>query len=312
MTTTTTTFLPTNLRVAAASIRRVNRDRRAVGNEAVHDHGPRADRGRTLAVACGVTGRGHLLRGALLGGVGAVIQITVVIRLVGDLGSVTSIAGYAAGVAFGVVTGGFLDRRASPQMVKVQVITPSRHGLPAGLRVRGWPSTRFVAHGDDEELDVVTSPSRNASSPSWRRQSTSSHRTPAGSSSASSVDAGWRPRSRHRRRTCSRAPIACRHRAPGHREQGRRSRGQGRGPEDQGRTLTTPTSRSFTMRTSTTHRTPLRSRPKEHPDMNTTIRSIATRVILIGGLAGSAMAIVPGVASAGGCTGKTSRPTRTT
>lgn len=102
-----------------------------------------------------VTGRGHLLRGALLGGVGAVIQITVVIRLVGDLGNLTSIAGYAAGVAFGVVTGGFLDRRASPQMVKVQVITPTRHGLPAGLRVRGWPSTRFVAHGDDEELDVV-------------------------------------------------------------------------------------------------------------------------------------------------------------
>ncbi len=40
-------------------------------------------------------------------------------------------------------------------MVKVQVITPSRHQLPEGLRVRGWPTTRFVAHGHDEELDVV-------------------------------------------------------------------------------------------------------------------------------------------------------------
>jgi uncharacterized protein YebE (UPF0316 family) len=101
------------------------------------------------------TGRGQFLRGALLGGVGAVIQITVVIRLVGELGSVLSIAGYAAGVAFGVAAGGVLDRRATPQMVKVQVITPRRHGLPEGLRVRGWPTTRFVAHGHEEVLDVI-------------------------------------------------------------------------------------------------------------------------------------------------------------
>ena len=32
-----------------------------------------------------VTGRNQFLRGALLGGVGAIIQITVVIRLVGDV-----------------------------------------------------------------------------------------------------------------------------------------------------------------------------------------------------------------------------------
>jgi uncharacterized protein YebE (UPF0316 family) len=102
-----------------------------------------------------VTGRGQFLRGALLGGIGAVIQITVVVRLVGELGSSASIAGYAVGVAFGVAAGGFLDRRATPQMVKVQVITPRRHGLPEALRVRGWPTTRFVAHSHDEELDVV-------------------------------------------------------------------------------------------------------------------------------------------------------------
>jgi uncharacterized protein YebE (UPF0316 family) len=102
-----------------------------------------------------VTGRGQFLRGALLGGLGAVIQITVVIRLVGELGSFTSIAGYAGGVAFGVAAGGLLDRRAAPQMIKVQVIAPSRHGLPEALRVEGWPTTRFVAHGHDEELDVI-------------------------------------------------------------------------------------------------------------------------------------------------------------
>jgi uncharacterized protein YebE (UPF0316 family) len=102
-----------------------------------------------------VTGRNQFLRGAVLGGIGAVIQITVVIRLVGDLGSAASIAGYAIGVALGVAAGGLLDRRAAPQMLKVQVITPSRHGLPEGLRVRGWPTTRFIAHGHQEELDVV-------------------------------------------------------------------------------------------------------------------------------------------------------------
>ncbi|MET0326901.1 MAG: hypothetical protein ABW219_16905, partial [Ilumatobacteraceae bacterium] len=57
-----------------------------------------------------VTGRGQYLRGALLGGVGAVIQISVVIRLVGDVGGAASIAGYALGVALGVAAGGLLDR----------------------------------------------------------------------------------------------------------------------------------------------------------------------------------------------------------
>lgn len=43
--------------------------------------------------------------------------------------------------------------------------------------------------------------------------------------------------------------------------------------------------------------------------MNTTIRSIAARLVLIGGLAASATAIIPGVASAG-CTGKTIEATK--
>jgi uncharacterized protein YebE (UPF0316 family) len=102
-----------------------------------------------------VTGRGQFLRGAVLGGFGAVIQITVVVRLVGDVGGVMSIAGYAGGVALGVAAGGLLDRRATPQMVKVQVITPSHHGLPHHLRAMGWPTTAFLANGHDETLDVV-------------------------------------------------------------------------------------------------------------------------------------------------------------
>ena len=102
-----------------------------------------------------VTGRGQFLRGAVLGGLGAVIQTTVVMRLVGELGSTASIAGYAGGVAFGVAAGGLLDRRATPRMVEVQVIAPSRCALGEGLRLRGWPLTRFVAHGHDEELDVI-------------------------------------------------------------------------------------------------------------------------------------------------------------
>jgi uncharacterized protein YebE (UPF0316 family) len=102
-----------------------------------------------------VTGRGQYLRGAVLGGVGAVIQITVVIRLVGDVGGAASILGYAAGVAFGVAAGGLLDRRATPQLLKIQVIAPSRHRLPSEVRANGWPVTQFPARGDDEELDVI-------------------------------------------------------------------------------------------------------------------------------------------------------------
>ncbi|MET0910095.1 MAG: hypothetical protein ABWZ99_11530 [Ilumatobacteraceae bacterium] len=102
-----------------------------------------------------VTGRGQYLRGAVLGGVGAVIQITVVLRLVGDVGGAASIMGYAAGVAFGVAAGGVLDRRATPQLLKVQVIAPSHHRLPREVRAHGWPVTQFTARGDEGELDVI-------------------------------------------------------------------------------------------------------------------------------------------------------------
>ena len=79
----------------------------------------------------------------------------MVIRLVGDVGGAASIAGYAVGVALGVAAGGFLDRRATPQVLKVQVIAPSRHRLPGEVRANGWPVTQFIARGDDEELDVI-------------------------------------------------------------------------------------------------------------------------------------------------------------
>jgi len=102
-----------------------------------------------------LTGRGQYVRGAALGGLGAVIQITVVLRLVGDVGGTASIVGYAAGVALGVAAGGMLDRRATPQLLKVQVIAPSRHELPRAVRAEGWPVTQFDAYGDDEALDVI-------------------------------------------------------------------------------------------------------------------------------------------------------------
>ena len=102
-----------------------------------------------------VTAEAKYLRGAVLGCVGAVIQITVVLRLVGDVGGVASIVGYAAGVALGVAAGGVLDRRASPQLLKVQVVAPSCHQLPQNVRANGWPLTQFSAHGDDQELDVI-------------------------------------------------------------------------------------------------------------------------------------------------------------
>jgi uncharacterized protein YebE (UPF0316 family) len=101
------------------------------------------------------TGRGQFVRGAALGGIGAVIQITVVIRLVGEVGGVAGIAGYAVGVALGVAAGGLIDRRATPQLLKVQVISPSRHELPRRLRTAGWPLTQFSARGDDGDLDVI-------------------------------------------------------------------------------------------------------------------------------------------------------------
>jgi uncharacterized protein YebE (UPF0316 family) len=79
----------------------------------------------------------------------------VVLRLVGDLGGTACIAGYAAGVALGVAAGSMLDRRATPQLLKVQVIAPRRHDLPSAVRADGWPVTQFDARGDEEALDVI-------------------------------------------------------------------------------------------------------------------------------------------------------------
>jgi uncharacterized protein YebE (UPF0316 family) len=70
--------------------------------------------------------------GVLLALVGAVIQVTVISQVLHDMGDIAKVAGYACGVAIGVLLGCLIDRRLSPGNVSVRVFAP------APRRSRSW------------------------------------------------------------------------------------------------------------------------------------------------------------------------------
>ena len=67
-----------------------------------------------------ITVRGNSAGGALLGFVGALVQVTAIARVVQDVGNVANVAAYASGVAFGVYLGCRIDRHVS-----ARTVTPS-------------------------------------------------------------------------------------------------------------------------------------------------------------------------------------------
>src|SRR5437870_5768172 len=94
-----------------------------------------------------ITVRGGLVGGAALGLIGAIVQITAISRVVQDMGNVAKIAGYACGVATGVVLGCLIDRRMSATLVTVRVFAPADPDLAPALRASGWPLTATFGHG---------------------------------------------------------------------------------------------------------------------------------------------------------------------
>jgi uncharacterized protein YebE (UPF0316 family) len=102
-----------------------------------------------------ITIRGNVFGGVLLALVGAVIQVTVISQVVQDMGDIAKIAGYACGVAIGVLVGCLVDRRLSAWNVSVRVFAPADPTLVPALRAAGWPVTATSGHGHQGPVDVL-------------------------------------------------------------------------------------------------------------------------------------------------------------
>jgi uncharacterized protein YebE (UPF0316 family) len=102
-----------------------------------------------------ITVRGNSFGGALLGFVGALVQVTVIAQVVQDVGDVKNVVAYASGVAIGVFVGCVLDVRLSTREVIVRVFAPADPELVPTLRSRGWPVTATSGDGHQGPVDVL-------------------------------------------------------------------------------------------------------------------------------------------------------------
>ena len=102
-----------------------------------------------------ITVRGNSFGGALLGFIGALVQVTAIARVVQDVGNIEKVVAYASGVAIGVFVGCLLDRRLSTREVTVRVFAPVDPDLVPELRARGWPVTSTSGNGHQGPVDVL-------------------------------------------------------------------------------------------------------------------------------------------------------------
>jgi len=102
-----------------------------------------------------ITVRGNSVGGALLGFVGAVVQVTAIAQVVQDVGDVVRVAAYAFGVGVGVFVGCTIDRRLSERKVTVRVFAPTDPRLAPELRARGWPLTATSGDGHTGPVEVL-------------------------------------------------------------------------------------------------------------------------------------------------------------
>ena len=91
-----------------------------------------------------ITVRGNSFGGALLGFVGALVQVTVIVQVVQDVGDVENIVAYASGVAIGVFVGCLLDVRLSTREVDRPGVRARRPGARPHAAV-----PRLAGHRDE-------------------------------------------------------------------------------------------------------------------------------------------------------------------
>jgi uncharacterized protein YebE (UPF0316 family) len=115
-----------------------------------------------------ISGRGGKVAAMLLGGVGAILQITAISQVVTNLDDPLSVAAYALGVSLGVLLGLVMGERLTPGTVGVTVVTTST-GLADDLWARGWPVTLQQGQGGDGPVDIVFVAVNRRQEPALRR-----------------------------------------------------------------------------------------------------------------------------------------------
>jgi|GEM_PF-2116240 uncharacterized protein YebE (UPF0316 family) len=111
-----------------------------------------------------LTGRGARGVPALLGIVGAVLQITAIAQVVAYVRDPLTVAAYALGVGGGTLTGVIVAARFTTDAAGVDVLADDPR-LERRLRARGWPVTSYQGrsgHGTVHLLRIVVDGRRRA------------------------------------------------------------------------------------------------------------------------------------------------------
>ncbi|GEL21180.1 hypothetical protein PSU4_01340 [Pseudonocardia sulfidoxydans NBRC 16205] len=107
-------------------------------------------------VRMAVAARGRRRAAAVLGALGAVIQVVALAQVVTDLDNPANVAGYAVGVAAGVYLGvGIGGRLAADPVEHRVVVTGDGAEIAAQLRARGRPVTTQPAVGVDGPATIL-------------------------------------------------------------------------------------------------------------------------------------------------------------
>jgi len=122
--------------------------------------------------------------GVVLGFVGAILQVTAISRVVGDMGNAAKIGAYAVGVALGVLLGCVIDRRVAADRWSVRRVRTRATASRPTLRVSGaGRSPRRTVTATTDRSSSSTSRSTSAG----RRSSRRAPRAGAGASWTSRV-----------------------------------------------------------------------------------------------------------------------------
>ena len=101
--------------------------------------------------------RGHRLGAVLLGGVGAILQITAITQVVTNVGDPLSVGAYAVGVGLGVLAGLVAGERLTPGTIGV-TITTTAPDVAAGMWAQGWPAIAYVGRDENGPVTVLFVP----------------------------------------------------------------------------------------------------------------------------------------------------------
>ena len=101
--------------------------------------------------------RNQRLGAVLLGGVGAVLQITAITQVVTSVGDPLSVGAYAAGVGLGVLVGLVAGEHLTPGTIGV-TITTTAPDVAARMWARGWPAIVHTGQNQNGPVTVLFVP----------------------------------------------------------------------------------------------------------------------------------------------------------